>query len=1245
MVAIVEPDEEERYLLAILDSPDGIDLGEFAVHDPRNDDGCYRLYDFQWAWWSCRDTYQIDQGARSCGKTEGIKLRALAFPFYRAGAGMLISAPELNHLRPLTDEIEKMLLNTRIVREMLPAVKSAGIARQPHWQVRFKNGSSIISRLPNKDGRGVKGCIAATVRVLTRRGHVPIEEVQVGDEVLTHMGRWRPVTRTYSYPGGEGLQVKGSGHRGLVVSDMHAFYGRRNSNPQRTRNLSTPMWVDAVSSELQRWYWATPTTVPSDPIALPGDFDGSVVALMALAGAYVADGHREADGKRICLTDAWGDVPRLEALAKDAGYSVTTHPHADHGESTARVSVYSPSLTGWLVEHFGRLANGKRLPAWLLGATEELRRAFWDAYCAGDGHWVESRRRWEVSTASRTLAADLKMLATSLGYDAGFSWLDPKVTHIAGVELKAAPQRSYRVHAVESGHKIAEYGHAWGKIGSVTSVEVSSFHDLSVEEDNSYVAEGIVQHNQHVDELHIDEAQDFNAYGWREIVETLNTGAPDAMWRCHGVSRGVRDAFYDKSQPGSGWTVHRPMAMNRPSWSKEERDAKIVEYGGSRQSVDYRRNIYGEHGDASNAVFVLAKLMAIVDLDEGSTYNTDVYAAIKMHYERFPKGAGDDERAAMIDGWMQIPSEHFRGYSQKVGNKEVGSPKGYTAYWGGMDVGVTNHPSEILIFGQRAGSDFLELLLRVHMQRINTDDQMLVVSRLFEIYGKNLQLGIDKMQPVSEPVLTPKGWVPIGKLAVGDRVIGSDGHPTEVTGVYPQQDRRVTRLICSDGSSARSGPEHLWTVEDRLLRVPLTVTTEQLAALISGQKQRRYAIALVGPADLLTRDLPVDSYVLGHLLGNGNLRTDSIRYSHGDSEAVDLLRAALGDDYDVAETSEANYVVRHGRRRDHVTGRMMADDGLLAALRKLGLAGLKSHEKFVPSDYLVGSIAQRHALLQGLMDTDGHVTVSPNGRSVTVGFTSTSLNLCRAVVELTQSLGGMARLQTMKRGKSQTLVDDGTYHPAWRVTLALPKQFNPFRLPRKADAVVPQRPERFRRYVDRIEWEEPEESVCIRVAADDHLYVTCDYLLTHNTGVGFMLWDQLTRRPFGARIHGFGFSEKRVVAIEDRELTMGETNKDLAKMRNVVEASTDWLRNDYVDAGRMRLPYDREVLIEWQGQTYITTRDTGDPYGVRRQYSGGSFHTLDAAKVAIATINIPVMEEMLEAQPAQGPVFDAFMGA
>jgi hypothetical protein len=65
-------------------------------------------------------------------------------------------------------------------------------------------------------------------------------------------------------------------------------------------------------------------------------------------------------------------------------------------------------------------------------------------------------------------------------------------------------------------------------------------------------------------------------------------------------------------------------------------------------------------------------------------------------------------------------------------------------------------------------------------------------------------------QPFDEVVLTPYGWVPIGWIEVGAYVIGSNGKPTSVLGVYPQGLKRVFRVTLEDGRSVRCGDGHLW---------------------------------------------------------------------------------------------------------------------------------------------------------------------------------------------------------------------------------------------------------------------------------------------------------------------------------------------------------------------------------------------------------------------------------------------------
>lgn len=211
--------------------------------------------------------------------------------------------------------------------------------------------------------------------------------------------------------------------------------------------------------------------------------------------------------------------------------------------------------------------------------------------------------------------------------------------------------------------------------------------------------------------LEMDEAQDYPEAGWKELIETLKRGSKDSIWRAHGVTRGVRDEFYKFSQPENGWTIWRLTAMHRPSWDDVERQEKIIEYG-ARDAPDYRRNILGLHGDEVNPLFVLHRFMMCVDDDLTSDYNTNEYQSIQI--------VGEDLNRWDIEDLIQFH----------------GKMKDYDIKWCGMDVGFTDAPSEILIFGETRISKILskrkpkdedhavlKLLMRINMKRVTAPDQ------------------------------------------------------------------------------------------------------------------------------------------------------------------------------------------------------------------------------------------------------------------------------------------------------------------------------------------------------------------------------------------------------------------------------------------------------------------------------------------------------------------------------------------
>jgi hypothetical protein len=302
------------------------------------------------------------------------------------------------------------------------------------------------------------------------------------------------------------------------------------------------------------------------------------------------------------------------------------------------------------------------------------------------------------------------------------------------------------------------------------------------------------------------------------------------------------------------------------------------------------------------------------------------------------------------------------------------------------------------------------------------------------------EAGLGKALPIDTPIATPQGWSTMGELKPGDYVFGSDGTPTFVVATTPVlEGRPVYRLTFDDGSTVLADENHqwhTWTAQERLnsrrgVNHGKTRTTLEIKNTLCTHLDNRtnHAIRLTKPVEYPEANLPIDPYVLGAWLG----------------------------------------------------------DGLTLALRAEGLMDNKS----VPAKYLVASVDQRLALLQGLMDTDGTVTNGGNCQ-----FGNTRKPLCDAVVELVNSLGGKASM-VEKRAKLYG-VDKG---PFWEVNFTVP--FPAFRLPRKLEKQNREvRDTQNWRYITSVEAVESVPVKCIQVSAPDKLYLAGrSYLVTHNSSL------------------------------------------------------------------------------------------------------------------------------------------------
>ena len=371
-----------------------------------------------------------------------------------------------------------------------------------------------------------------------------------------------------------------------------------------------------------------------------------------------------------------------------------------------------------------------------------------------------------------------------------------------------------------------------------------------------------------------------------------------------------------------------------------------------------------------------------------------------------------------------------------------------------------------------------------------------------------------RAQPYSGLVLTPTGFTQLGRLRIGEQVIGSDGRPTRVLGLYPQGRKQVYRVQTQDGASTLCCGEHLWAVTtpaDRRRGKPLRVVeTREMIGHLRSAHNHRFEVPLVSePVEFEARGVPMEPYALGLLLGDGCITTATTpSFTTADRELAFALERALPG-IDLFQKTEIDHVLRNasGGR-----GGVIVTNPVTAVLRELGLAGARSHTKFVPAAYLYNSSDVRLAVLQGLLDTDGG-PVTQEGRSCRVQYATTSEQLKDDVVFLVRSLGGVAywRMRiaagrTPGRANGRSV---GYRHDAYVLDVRLPETVEPFRLGRKRELYLGGGGGRPMRFIDSIEPAGEEETICIKVAAQDSLYLTDDFLVTHNTlNEAFIILDE-----------------------------------------------------------------------------------------------------------------------------------------
>lgn len=351
--------------------------------------------------------------------------------------------------------------------------------------------------------------------------------------------------------------------------------------------------------------------------------------------------------------------------------------------------------------------------------------------------------------------------------------------------------------------------------------------------------------------------------------------------------------------------------------------------------------------------------------------------------------------------------------------------------------------------------------------------------------------GSGKGHPLNTLLYTPKGPIKLGDLKVGDKLIGSNGKAISVTNIFDRGKLDTYRVTFTDNTSIECDGEHLFTYQTRYERDNHLNQwhTENVLWFKDriNQKSRRYYIPIVKPVQFDSQEVELDPWLLGFLLGDGGMSQNSVNFTNSEKDLIEKVESLLKDNEYIKKVIGNKYGYRISsatwKEKTHVQ----------KALEKYKLMGKLSYNKYIPNEYKYNSINTRLKVLQGLIDSDGSVS---DKKEVTI--TTTSIQLAKDIMEITQSLGGTAKMS--KRHTRYTyngVKKEG--RESYRVYIKL-YEFVPFSSQKHLSKYKPrEKYTRPYRIIKNIEYVGKKEIRCISVDASDKLYVAENFIVTHNT--------------------------------------------------------------------------------------------------------------------------------------------------
>lgn len=355
--------------------------------------------------------------------------------------------------------------------------------------------------------------------------------------------------------------------------------------------------------------------------------------------------------------------------------------------------------------------------------------------------------------------------------------------------------------------------------------------------------------------------------------------------------------------------------------------------------------------------------------------------------------------------------------------------------------------------------------------------------------------GTGKCLPLNSDIMTLTGYKKMKDIQLGDSLIDGLGKECKVIGIYPQGIQPVYKVTFSDRTSTLCSLDHIWRVgwySNKQATVKwddLTLKEIMKRGLKKKNNTSGWKFRIPIPKiNCWNNSVPIDPYLLGVLLGDGDLGSSSnIKVSLYEKDIFNKIKIILnnlGYDLHLCDNNKSEI-------KDYSIVCLTETKGFINYINNLDIR-CRSIEKHIPQEYLFTTFENRIKLLQGLFDTDGYIDSHNN-----FIFTTSSPKLSEDFAFLVRSLGGTDTIVEKPSGYKH----NGYYiqcHNHFNHYIKFDNDFEFCTSIKHKKRIKNKQNAPLRRIIN-IEYVGEEECQCIAVDSLDSTYMTNDLIVTHNT--------------------------------------------------------------------------------------------------------------------------------------------------